>query len=274
MPKWMTAGGIAAMHLAVLLALLQGPEASDWLVFAALYPLAAVGVGIAMHRYFAHGAFRTSRGFRLFLALCASLSFGNALFFAGKHRIHHRHADREGDVHAPRQGWWHCWFGSLLDCGYSRDEIEREIVEYLLSPELRFLYRHPTLPALAICALLFALGGFTMMAIGGLLPGVLLLHQSSAVNYFCHVRGYRRFETRDESTNHPLVALLTYGEGWHNNHHRFPRAAHAGVRWWELDLFYYIICLFEALGLVWEVQRIAPDRIARARSKLLSQEPV
>ena len=271
--KWITGCGIALMHVLVGIALVRGPTTADWLAFAVLYPLGAIGVGIAMHRYFAHGAFTTSRPFRFFLALCASLSFGNALFFAGKHRIHHRHSDREGDVHAPAQGWWHCWFGSMLDCGYTRTEIEAEIGDHLAAPELRWLYRHPTAPGLVVCALLFAWGGFTAMAIGGLLGPVLLLHQSSAVNYFCHVSGYRRFRTRDASTNHPVVALLTYGEGWHNNHHRFPRAAHAGMRWWEPDLFFYIICLFEALGLVWQVQRVEPARIEQALANGLQQEP-
>jgi stearoyl-CoA desaturase (delta-9 desaturase) len=274
MGKWITGGGIALMHVLVLAALLQGPTPADWLAFAVLYPLAAIGVGIAMHRYFAHGAFSTSRGFRFLLALCASLSFGNALFFAGKHRLHHRYSDRRGDVHAPAQGLWHCWLGSLLDCGYSQAQIEAEIGDHLAVPELHWLYRHPAVPGLVVCAGLFAWGGFTAMAIGGLLGPVLLLHQSSAVNYFCHLSGYRCFRTRDASTNHPVVALLTYGEGWHHNHHRFPRAAHAGMRWWELDLFYYVICLFEALGLVWQVQRIDATRVEQARVNAPAAEPV
>jgi stearoyl-CoA desaturase (delta-9 desaturase) len=257
---WFRGGAILLLHLLVLAALWRGPAVADWWAFALIYPLGAIGVGVAMHRYFAHRAFRTSRAFQLLLALMAALSFGNAVHFAGKHKLHHRHSDTERDVHTPRQGWWQCWLGSLLDCGYSEAEIRREAAPYLAFPELAFLYRHGTLPALLVCALLFALGGFNMMVIGGCLPSVLLLHQSSAVNYFCHCRGYRAFHTRDNSRNHPLVALLTYGEGWHNNHHRFPRSARAGLRWWEIDLFYWVICGFEALGLVWEVQRVTDQR--------------
>lgn len=252
------------LHLLVLVALLRGTSAADWKAFALVYPLAAVGVGVAMHRYFAHRAFSTSRAFQFALALMAALSFGNAVHFAGKHRLHHRHSDAEGDVHAPRQGWWQCWFGSLIDCGYSDTDIRQEARRWLAYPELAWLYGHGTLPALLVCAVLFAIGGFEMMAIGGCLPGVLLLHQSSAVNYFCHCRGHRAFATRDDSRNNPLVALLTYGEGWHNNHHRFPRSARAGLRWWEIDMFYWVICLFEALGLVWEVQRIDDQRLVAA----------
>ncbi|TXS94088.1 acyl-CoA desaturase [Parahaliea maris] len=256
--------GIALLHALVLVALWRGTDTADWLAFAVVYPLAAIGVGVAMHRYFAHRAFRTSRVFQFALALMAALSFGNAVHFAGKHRLHHRHSDAEGDVHAPHQGWWQCWFGSLIDCGYSEPKIRREAAHWFDFPELSFLYRHGSLPALTVCVVLFLIGGFNMMVIGGCLPGVLLLHQSSAVNYFCHCRGQRAFATRDQSTNNLLVALLTYGEGWHNNHHRFPRSARAGLYWWQPDLFYGVICLFETLGLVWEVQRIDDQRLRRA----------
>jgi stearoyl-CoA desaturase (delta-9 desaturase) len=248
----------------VITALATGTNARDWLVFACIYPLAAIGVGIGMHRYFAHRSFRANRPFQFVLALLASLSFGNALHFAGKHQLHHRHADSEGDVHAPRQGWWHCWFGSLINCGYSAQEIEAQAADWHRVPELRWLYCHAAAPALLLCTVLFACGGFSMMAIGGMLSPVLLLHQSSAVNYFCHCRGARRFATRDESTNNALVAMLTYGEGWHNNHHRFPRSARAGLQWWEVDLFYSVICLFEALGLIRDVYRIPDERRLRA----------
>jgi stearoyl-CoA desaturase (delta-9 desaturase) len=262
--KMQTMLGIAGLHLIVITALVSGTRPRDWLVFACLYPLASIGVGVAMHRYFAHRAFSTGRLFQFVLALLASLSFGNALHFAGKHQLHHRHADSDRDVHAPGQGWWHCWFGSLLDCGYSEQEIMTQAADWHRYPELCWLYRHSSVPGLLLCGLLFVCGGFSMMAIGGALSPVLLLHQSSAVNYFCHRRGRRRFATRDASTNNALVAMLTYGEGWHNNHHRFPRSARAGLQWWEIDLFYCVICLLEALGLVGNVQRIPAERLRRA----------
>ena len=258
-------GGIFLLHLVVIVALITGTQYQDWLVFAVVYPLAAIGVGISMHRYFAHRAFKTSRFFQFFLALTASLSFGNAVNFAGKHRLHHRHSDREADVHSPRQGVWQCWVGSIVDCGYPDEDIDKEIEDYRAFPELMWLYKHSTWPGLALCATLFAIGGFSMFAIGGCLSSVLLLHQSSAVNYFCHCRGSRRFATRDDSRNNPLVAFLTYGEGWHNNHHRFPRSARAGIYWWEVDLFYSIICLFEVTGLVWDVERVPRSRLSTAQ---------
>lgn len=260
-----TSLGITAFHLLVISALLSGTNRADWMVFAVVYPLAAIGVGVSMHRYFAHRAFSTSRVFQLLLALFASLSFGNALHFAGKHQLHHRYSDQNGDVHSPIQGWWHCWIGSMIDSGYSDEEIRAQAADLHRFAELAFLYRYPWLPGALLCTVLFAIGGFSMMAIGGLASSVLLLHQSSAVNYFCHRCGYRRFNTNDYSTNNPLVALLTYGEGWHNNHHRFPRSARAGLKWFELDLFYGVICLFEALGLIWDVHRIPEARLHNAK---------
>ena len=262
---WFTTIGIALIHLFVVLALWLGPTQNDWLIFFCVYPFAAIGVGIAMHRYFAHKAFVTSRLFRFVLALCACLAFGNAVHFAGKHRFHHRFADREGDVHAPHQGFWQCWINSLIDCGYSQEQIEAEVTEYLSSPELRYLYRFSMVPCLLLCTGLFLWGGFTTMAIGGLLSPLLLLHQSSAVNYCCHRWGQRPYRTVERSTNNILVALLTYGEGWHNNHHKFPRSAQAGLHWWQLDIFYLIICSFEVTGLVWDVRRINNRRIEAAK---------
>lgn len=247
--------GVIALHSFVITALLIGPSKQDWLVFALIYPWAAIGVGVAMHRYFAHRAFRTSRWFQFSLALMASLSFGNAVFFAGKHRLHHVFSDKEGDVHSPQQGFWQCWFGSIIDCGYSKEKIESRCKDYLRYPELALLYRYAFLPPILLNVILFMVGGFTMMAIGGCLSSVLLLHQSSAVNYFCHFSGTRSFSTDDDSRNNVIVALLTFGEGWHNNHHKFASSARAGMKWWEVDMFYYVICLFEVLGLIWNVKR-------------------
>lgn len=263
--KRQTGLGIIMLHLLVVLAIVSGTKAADWLVFAVVYPLAAIGVGVAMHRYFAHRAFQTSRWFQFVLALMASLSFGNPLYFAGKHQLHHRHSDTPQDVHTPFAGWWHCWFGSLMECGYRESEITRQVAHWHSYAELAWLYRHPAAPGLILCTVLYVCGGFSMMVVGGMLSSVLLLHQSSAVNYFCHCRGSRRFTTHDASTNHPLVAVLTFGEGWHNNHHRFPRSARAGLKWWEVDLFYGVICLLESLGIIWAVHRIPEHRLQRAR---------
>jgi len=253
--------GVGGLHGIVFLALLGETEKADWLVFAAIYPFAAIGVGVSMHRYFAHRAFKTSRWFQFAMAIMASLAFGNAVFFAGKHRLHHKYSDQPGDVHSPKQGLWRSWIGSVVDCGYPTSTIEEGARDFLRYPELAWLYRNSFLPALLLNSVLFLVGGFSMMAIGGCLSSVLLLHQSSAVNYLCHLRGYKTYETRDDSRNNFIVAILTFGEGWHNNHHRFSSSAKTGMRWWEIDMFYWVILLFEAVGLIWDVKRVRPDQV-------------
>jgi stearoyl-CoA desaturase (delta-9 desaturase) len=249
------AAQIVLLHLCVVVALIAGTKPIDWLLFAILYPIQFAGVAICLHRYFAHHSFHTSRAFQFALALAAASSFGDPIRFAGKHRLHHQHADGPDDPHTPLHGFWASWFGSHVDSGYSEEEIGAQVPWLWRYPELRWLHRNSRLPALLLCVMAFMLGGFSTVAIGVLLGVVLVLHKSSAVNYCCHKFGSRRFVTDDQSTNNFLVALFTCGEGWHNNHHRYPVSARAGFRWWEIDMFYWVICVWEALGLVWDVRR-------------------
>lgn len=250
-----TAVLLVLLHLIPLAVLIAGTDRRDWLLFALIYPFQAIGVGVCLHRYFGHHAFHTSRPFQFFLALCAASTFGDPVRFAGKHRFHHQHADCRDDPHTPLHGFWNSWFGSHLDSRYRDQDIVGQVPWLTRYPELLWLHRHSLVPGFLLCGIAFMAGGFSGMAIGVLLGAMILLHQSSAVNYLCHKFGHRRFDTEDRSTNNLLVSLLTFGEGWHNNHHRFPVSARAGFRWWEVDMFYWVICGFEALGLVWNVKR-------------------
>lgn len=257
---------ITLLHIVPLGVLFNGTDRTDWLLFAAIYPFQAIGVGVCLHRYFGHHAFHTSRGFQFFLALCAASTFGDPVRFAGKHRYHHQHADCKDDPHTPLHGFWSSWFGSHLDSRYTDNDICTQVPWLTRYPELLWLHRHSLLPGALLCAIAWLVGGFSGMAIGVLLGAMILLHQSSSVNYLCHKFGRRRFDTRDRSTNLMLVSLLTFGEGWHNNHHRYPVSARSGFSWWEIDMFYWVICGFEALGLVWDVKR---PPLALLQSKLL-----
>jgi stearoyl-CoA desaturase (delta-9 desaturase) len=245
---------IVALHVIPVAAVMGGTTRGDWIACAVYYVVAAMGTGIGLHRYFAHRAFRTSRAFQFVLAVLACTAFAEPLGFAGKHRLHHRHADTAADVHSPRQGFWFCWLGSLVDEGYTERELLRMTRDFVRFPELVWLRRWFWVPGLALGAATWAGGGFSTFAIGFCLSRVLLLHLVSTVNYFCHSTGTRRYDTRDASTNNALVALLTFGEGWHNNHHRYPWAARAGFRWWELDLVWYVIKVLAWMGLVWNVR--------------------
>ena len=255
---------IAVIHALPIWFLIAGPSRTDWLLFAVIYPFQGIGVVIGLHRYFAHHCFSTSRGFQFFLALCAASTFGDPIGFAGKHRLHHRHTDQQDDPHTPRHGFWYCWFGSLLDNGYTDEElveVARDLKKY---PELMLLHRFWLVPGLLLCLMAFLIGGVSGVAIGVLLGSTLLMNQASAVNYFCHKYGNRRFETNDQSTNNALVAILSYGEGWHNNHHQYPTTAKAGFRWWEIDMYYWVIYLFSKLGLVWDVRQPPQEMMSKA----------
>jgi stearoyl-CoA desaturase (delta-9 desaturase) len=249
--NYLTVGSIFLLHLMPVIALILGTNSEDWLFFCIVYPFSAIGVGVAAHRYFAHRAFRTSRWFQFLLALMATSAFGNPVRFAGKHRLHHLHVDTDRDVHSPSQGFWYCWMGSLVSPQYPAEESDRYARDWLRYPELRWLNKYYWLPGMLLILLAFSLGGIGMVGIGVCLGPVILMHQSSAVNYLCHKYGYRRYA----STNNPIVALLTFGEGWHNNHHEHPTSPRAGEVWWELDIFYYVIQLFQLLGLVWQEKR-------------------
>ena len=261
---------IFTVHLVPVIALFTGTHTVDWIVLACLWPIQALGSTLGLHRYFAHKSFRTSRLFQGFLALCAAFAFGNPIGFAGKHRIHHKYSDMINDVHAPRQGAWQCWIGSLVDFGHSDAEVRRHCVDLCRYPELVWLHEHKWVPGLALALILFLVGGFSMMAIGFALGVVSIIHLGGAVNYFCHKYGSRRFETGDNSTNIWILSLLSLGESWHNNHHFYPASARAGFYWWEIDLAYLVICLLQKMGLIWAV-RTPPERITLTHSASLAR---
>jgi len=255
---------LVVVHAAPLAALVMGTNTVDWILFAVIYPIQCIGVGTCLHRYFSHRSFKTSRWFQFVLALMAGSVFGDPVRFAGKHRLHHRYSDTTNDTHTPLKGFWSCWYGSLVDNGYTDEQLCEAARDLRKYPELMLLHRFWLAPGLLLCLVAYLIGGFSSVAIGVMLGSALLINQSSAVNYFCHKYGQRRFDTADRSTNNAWIAMLSFGEGWHNNHHYYPSAARAGFYWWEFDYYYWVICLFEKLGLVWDVRQPRPDMLRKA----------
>ena len=250
---------VAALHVAPAVAIVQGTTLTDWLAFVSYYLVGCLGTGVGLHRYFAHHAFRTSRTFQLVLATLACTAFADPIGFAGKHRLHHHHADTDADVHTPRQGFWFCWFGSMLERPERSDQIAAVTRDLHRYPELVWLHRWFYVPGIVLGAGTWLLGGFSVFAIGFMLSRLVMLHLVSAVNFFCHGTGCRRYATPDASTNNALVAFLTFGEGWHNNHHRYPRAARAGLAWWEIDPIYWGITLLARCRVIWDVRDVPRD---------------
>jgi stearoyl-CoA desaturase (delta-9 desaturase) len=258
--QFVTIGYLGLLHVAFAVAVLRGPSAGDWWLMAAMFAAISFGCTVGLHRYFAHRSFKTSRAFGFVMALCAGAAFGDPIAFSARHRRHHAESDTEHDVHSPNQGWFHCWFGTLLDYRLEEAQMARLVPDLVALPELRWLHRFFFLPGVITIAATAWLGGPSAFAIGYCGACLLVVHAGSAVNYFGHLIGTRPYATNDRSTNHPVLALISLGEGWHNNHHYYPAACRAGFQWWQIDILYYEIKILSWLGLVWDLNEV-PDRV-------------
>lgn len=240
------------------------------LLWAASHFVRAVGLTLAFHRYFAHRAFRMNRVARFVWTFVGTAAMQKGpLWWAGHHVNHHRFADREGDPHSPMvSGLYYAHIGWFLnDAKHDRIEGTNPVIrDFSKFPEIRFLDTYFFVPPLLLALAMYLTGGFPWLVWGFCLPTVTLAHATFAINTVNHLFGTRRFDTIDESRNNAVTALFAAGEGWHNNHHRYQRAARNGFYWWELDPTWYVIRAMQALGLAWDVQPV-PERIyAEARA--------
>ncbi len=241
-------------HAACLAALFVGLTSGDLVLLAVTFFGRMFAITAGYHRYFAHRAFRTGRAFQFVLAfLGASSAQKGPLWWAGQHRIHHRYSDEPGDIHSPRRGFWYSHQGWIFDPATNPTPLEgiRDFARY---PELVWLNRFHFVAPLALILLCFAVGGLSGFVWGFAVSTTLLWHATYTVNSLAHVWGSRRYETGDDSRNNVWIALLTFGEGWHNNHHHYMASARQGFFWWEIDVSYYLLRALRALGLVWDLR--------------------
>ncbi len=230
---------------------------------AATFWLRLFAITAGYHRYFSHRAFRTSRAFQLVLAvLGASATQKGPLWWAAGHRRHHKYSDLPGDMHSPRDGFWYSHQGWILDTRWEETELER-IRDFAKFPELVWLNRWHFVPPLALAALCFALAGLPGVIWGYVISTVALWHATYSINSLAHRWGTRPFPTEDTSRNNFVLALLTLGEGWHNNHHWYMTSARQGFRWWEVDITYYALRALALCGVVWDL-REPPAEMLRA----------
>ena len=273
---WLRTLPFIAMHVACVGVFWVGFSPSALLVAAALYAVRMFALTAFYHRYFSHRAFRTSRPVQfVFAAIGAMCVQRGPLWWAAHHRHHHRHTDTPEDLHSPRQHgflWAHMgWF--LTPRGFRTDW--NAIPDLKKFPELRVLDRFDLLmPVLLAVALYFfgnwlesahpGLGtsGGQMLVWGFFVSTIVLFHATVTINSLAHQFGSRRFETHDDSRNNWLLALITFGEGWHNNHHHYPGSARQGFHWWELDLTWYGLKLMQGFGLVHDLKPV-PARFGR-----------
>ena len=258
-----------ALHLACVAVLWVGVSWVAVAVCVASYLLRMFAITAFYHRYFSHRAFSASRPVQFVFALIgASATQRGPLWWAAHHRRHHKRADRNGDPHTPRKGllWSHMgWFLSRSHFGTEWSQIP-DLVRF---PELRWLDRFDIVVPLAYAAGMFGLGaalewlmpslgtsGSQMLVWGYFISTVALIHVTLTINSLAHRFGSRRFDTPDRSRNNPWLALLTLGEGWHNNHHHFPGSARQGFYWWEIDISYLVLKAMSWVGLVQDLKPV------------------
>ena len=268
------------IHVLAVLGLVVVPfDAYAAVVLGLTYMLGMLGVTVGYHRYFAHRAFKTSRGFQLLLALLAMSTLQRGvLWWAAVHRRHHQRSDREGDLHSPRDGLWHAHY-SWLDSAAVHTLGHGNVSDLAAVPELVLLDRLYYLPALAwgaACALLGAAlssldpsvgpRALQFFVYGFLVRTVLVWHATFAINSLAHIVGTQRYATGDTSRNSLALALIGLGEGWHNNHHRCPSSARSGFFAGEIDLSYLVIRGLAAVGLAWDLRAVPPHILAEGRA--------
>jgi stearoyl-CoA desaturase (delta-9 desaturase) len=233
-----------------------------WLI--ASYVIRMFGVTAGYHRYFSHRAYKLGRVAQACMAVLAQTSGQKSvLWWAAHHRDHHRLSDTPSDVHSPREGFWWSHVGWIMSSRYD-DYDPKRVADFARFPELRWLDRHHTVPTLAYGAVIWLAGGFAAFVWGYLLSTVLLYHATFAINSVAHIWGSRRYPTADDSRNNFLLALLTLGEGWHNNHHYCRSSCRQGVRWWEIDLTYLGLRILAALGIARDLRPFVVHHARRA----------
>jgi stearoyl-CoA desaturase (Delta-9 desaturase) len=256
------------VHLACLGAIWTGVTVDALVLCGVLYALRIFAIGAGYHRYFAHRAYKTSRIAQFLLAVRAQSSAQRGiLWWAAKHRRHHRHADTEFDVHSPRQhGFLYAHVGWIFAPRHHVTDY-RDIPDFARFPELVWLDRQPYLPAALLGLLTWLMAGWPGLVVGFCWSTVLLWHATFAINSIAHVAGRRRYVTGDDSRNNWFLAIVTMGEGWHNNHHAYQASVRQGFRWWEYDPTFYVLKFLSWLGIVWDLQS-PPEAVVRGEHRL------
>jgi stearoyl-CoA desaturase (delta-9 desaturase) len=256
------------LHLACLAVLWVGWSPVAVALACALYAVRMFAITGFFHRYFAHRSFKTSRAAQFIFAVVGSMAVQRGpLWWASHHRQHHLLSDQPDDPHSPEQhGFWWSHTGWFLSPEHYAVRGER-IKDWLAYPELRFLDRYDALVPMLFAGGLYGLGslleryapalgtsGPQLLVWGFCISTVVLYHATFTINSLAHRWGRRRYATADRSRNSWWLALLTFGEGWHNNHHHYPAACRQGFYWWEIDLTYYLLRGLERLGVVWDLR--------------------
>ncbi len=273
---WTRCAPFIAMHLICLAAIWTGVSWTAVAVATGLFLVRIFAITGFYHRYFSHRTFRTSRPFQFAMAVIANSSVQRGpLWWAAHHRHHHNHSDDLPDHHSPglkgflmsHMGWF------MTDAGFRTEE--RLVRDWAKFPELKFLDRFDWIVPVLLAAGLFGAGslaerfapglgtsGWQLLIWGFFISTIVLFHATYTINSLAHQYGSQRFDTGDDSRNNFLLALLTLGEGWHNNHHHYPASTRQGFYWWEIDLTYYGLKALSWTGLIWDLRPV-PERVLK-----------
>ena len=272
--SWASAIPYAAVHVVALGVFWVGVSWIAVAVCLALYAARMFAITGFYHRYLSHRSYKTSRWFQFLFAMVGNASVQKGpLWWAAHHRRHHQYSDQEEDVHSPMQrGFFYSHVGWVFDRANAATRI-RLVPDLAKFPELRILDRIDVLVPILLGTACFGLGvllqtyapglgtsGAQMLIWGFFVSTVFLGHSTFTINSLSHLFGKQRYVTGDDSRNNWLLALLTFGEGWHNNHHHYPTATRQGFYWWEIDITYYGLYFLSKLGLIWDLKRV-PDHI-------------
>jgi len=252
----------AGLHIGALFVLL--PSNFSWAAvgLALFFHWVTGGLGITLgyHRLVTHRSFQTPKWLEYFLVFCGTLACqGGPFEWVGMHRYHHLHSDQLADPHDSTQGFWWSHLGWMLRSSPAQPEISRYIKDIADDPVYQFFQNYMIPIQVALGLVLYLFGGWSFVVWGILFRLVLVYHCTWLVNSATHKFGYRTYESNDVSTNCWWVALLVYGEGWHNNHHAFQYSARHGMQWWEIDLTWMTIQLLQALGLATKVKLVGKE---------------
>lgn len=258
---WITTIFLVLLHVGAIAAFFL----FSWKALAAAVLLwwvaGSLGIGMCYHRLLTHRGYYTPKWVEYFLTVCGTLAFeGGPIAWVATHRVHHHNADKKGDPHSPRDGglWSHVgWIITGKAMHNATSELLRFVPDLRRDRFHRWISRWHWIPLVGLAVLLYFIGGLPCVLWGICLRTVIGLHSTWLVNSATHMWGSRRFATRDDSRNSFWVALLTFGEGWHNNHHSRPQSARHGMAWYEIDLNWYGIWFLRLLGFAWGVKTIA-----------------
>jgi fatty-acid desaturase len=269
--NWLTAIVMVIYHALAVVALFHFSWKGLAIASILWWISGSLGIGVGYHRLLTHRGFRCPKWLEHFLAVCGTLALeGGPIFWVGIHRIHHQLTDREGDPHSPRDGKWWSHMGWIL-AGKSLHAETSKLAPYV--PDLRrdkfylWLSKYHWLTQVVVGVTVLYFFGWNVTLWAVFLRTVIGLHATWLVNSATHMWGSQRWATDDDSRNNLLIALLTFGEGWHNNHHAHPSSARHGLRWWEIDTNWYVISTLKALGLAHDI------KLPRADSRVKEIRP-